>query len=236
MDAIGEPATPQNQQGPPSGSAVNGDNDRDRRGRFTVGNKASKGNPYARKTAALRAAFMRVLTPDAMRRIAERLVMFCEKGDIVCGPAVCKLVLAYGLGKPGEALIPDGVDFGEAERELEKAEPLATQSETPSPKQPAPPQTAEGLRLVAMLADASRHATLPADKALEAAKLCRDLLLELHRAAVPLVAVISYLAPRLRALVEKAGPAAVTDQDKALLAALSQALDVATAEKPKESP
>ena len=61
----------------------NGANGRDQRGRFSVGNVGGPGNPHARKTAELRAALMRAVTPEELERAAKALLGKALKGDVV---------------------------------------------------------------------------------------------------------------------------------------------------------
>jgi hypothetical protein len=92
--------------GPPS---TNGGNGRDGRGRFTAGNRGGPGNPFARQTAALRRAFLAVVTPQHLEAIARMLVERARGGDL----AAVKLLLLYVIGRPAEAADPDTLDVQE---------------------------------------------------------------------------------------------------------------------------
>lgn len=59
----------------PSETAVNA-------GRFKPGNKAAKGNPYAKKCAELRAALYASVSADDVRRIIETLKTAALAGDL----------------------------------------------------------------------------------------------------------------------------------------------------------
>lgn len=88
----------------PSG---NGDNGRDAQGRFTPGNSGGPGNPYARRTAELRAAMLDALTPDAVRRVVLRMIDSALDGDV----AAAKIVLERAVGR---VLEPDLIERIEA--------------------------------------------------------------------------------------------------------------------------
>lgn len=55
---------------------------RDKRGRFTAGNKAAKGNPYARKAAEMRSALYSSVSREDVCRIAAALKKQAIKGDL----------------------------------------------------------------------------------------------------------------------------------------------------------
>ncbi len=78
-------------------------------GRFTAGNSFGRGNPHARRQAALRAVLAEAVPEDRLRRIAAKLAAKAEDGDI----EACKLLLGYLLGKPGPAPDPDRLDLEE---------------------------------------------------------------------------------------------------------------------------
>jgi hypothetical protein len=109
---------------PPSPTASNGDghagplapqNGRDAGGRFAAGNKAARGNPFARRVAALRTALLSVATPERVRQLAERLFRMAEGGDV----AAAKLVLNYAIGRPAEVVDPDTLDADEISKLLQ---------------------------------------------------------------------------------------------------------------------
>src|SRR5689334_20217434 len=90
--APGGPPSPNGGDGPAAPSG-NGDNGRDGRGRFTRGNRGGPGNPFARQTAALRRAFLAVVTPEDLEAIARLLVERARGGDLVA----VKLLLLYAV-------------------------------------------------------------------------------------------------------------------------------------------
>jgi hypothetical protein len=82
---------------------------RDACGRFTAGNRYGKGNPHARRMAALRQAFLDAATEDRMRKLAEKLYAAAVAGDW----QAAGLFLRYVIGRPGDAVDPDRVDLDE---------------------------------------------------------------------------------------------------------------------------
>jgi hypothetical protein len=82
---------------------------RDAKGRFTTGNRGGPGNPFARRAAELRSAFLAAATPEDMQRICQRLITMAALGDLVAA----KLVLGYLLGKVPEPVNPDTLDLEE---------------------------------------------------------------------------------------------------------------------------
>jgi hypothetical protein len=78
-------------------------------GRFTAGNKCSKGNPFARRMAALRSAALEELTADDIRALMRRLHAQALVGDV----ASAALLLRYTLGRPPEGVDPDMLDLDE---------------------------------------------------------------------------------------------------------------------------
>ena len=95
----------------PSGTRSDGaDAGRDpANGRFVKGNKASFGNPFARRAAALRQAFQDAVTPADMLALGRRLFAAALRGDW----QAAKLVLLFVLGRPPAAVNPDDVDRDE---------------------------------------------------------------------------------------------------------------------------
>jgi hypothetical protein len=69
---------------------------RDSRGRFGPGNKAAKGNPYAKRVAQLRAALLKSVSRDDVREIIRALVEKARGGDV----AAAREVLDRCLGRP----------------------------------------------------------------------------------------------------------------------------------------
>jgi hypothetical protein len=79
---------------------------RDARGRFAEGNPGGPGNPYTRQTALLRQVVQEELNEVEIRIIVQRLKAVALAGDV----QAIKLVLAYAVGKPENAVNPDEVD------------------------------------------------------------------------------------------------------------------------------
>jgi hypothetical protein len=82
---------------------------RDARGRFTRGNRGGPGNPFTRRLAALRRALLNCLTHDDLQTTARKLIEQARSGDL----AAIKLLFAYIVGKPVDAVDPDRVDLEE---------------------------------------------------------------------------------------------------------------------------
>jgi hypothetical protein len=74
-------------------------NGRTLRGQFARGNPGGPGNPYARRTAALRSALLDAVTEADIRAVARALVKRAKAGEI---PAIREL-LDRLLGKAGDA-------------------------------------------------------------------------------------------------------------------------------------
>jgi hypothetical protein len=81
-------------------------------GRFAPGNRFGKGNPHARRMAALREAFLAVATEERMRQLGERLYAAAAAGDW----QAAKLFLLFAIGRPAAAVDPDGLDRAEWEQ------------------------------------------------------------------------------------------------------------------------
>jgi hypothetical protein len=78
-------------------------------GRFAAGNRYGKGNPHARKMAALREAFLSAATEERMRELGEKLFAAALAGDW----QAAKLLLPFVIGRPAEAANPDALDMDE---------------------------------------------------------------------------------------------------------------------------
>ena len=78
---------------------TNGNNGRGPGGRFAAGNKGGPGNPYARRTARLRAALLQSVKPDDLREVIAALLAQAKAGDV----ASIRELLQRLLGPP-EAL------------------------------------------------------------------------------------------------------------------------------------
>jgi hypothetical protein len=83
--------------------------DRDSHGRFTAGNHAGRGNPHARRMAALRQSLLSAATEERVRALGERLYAAALGGDW----QAAGLFLRYVVGRPAEAVDPDRVDLDE---------------------------------------------------------------------------------------------------------------------------
>ena len=92
----------------PSDAGANGDRD-PQNGRFRVGNKAGKGNPFCRKMARLRSALLESATPERLRDLGEKLYHQAMAGDV----ASAELYLRYVIGKATPAPNPDEADADE---------------------------------------------------------------------------------------------------------------------------
>ncbi len=77
---------------------------RNRRGRFTKGNKGGPGNPSMRRVAMLRKAAQAAVSEEMVRDIMAALAVRALTGDL----SAAKLVLAYAIGKPEAAGDLDG--------------------------------------------------------------------------------------------------------------------------------
>jgi hypothetical protein len=90
---------------------------RDGRGRFVKGNAGGTGNPFARRTAALRRALCEAVNEEDIRQMVEVIKLKALGGDL----AACKLLLSYCVGRPAPSVEPDTLDeqeFRQYEREV----------------------------------------------------------------------------------------------------------------------
>ena len=78
---------------------VRSPNGRTARGRFAQGNPGGPGNPYARRTAALRSALLDAVTEADIRAVARALVKRAKAGEITA----IRELLDRLLGKAGDA-------------------------------------------------------------------------------------------------------------------------------------
>src|SRR5215212_2718000 len=98
-----------------NGVAMNGQshgttaNGRDSGGRFTAGNGGGPGNPFARRTAALRKAIQDAATPDLLTAIAGVVAQKALGGDL----SAARLFFSYAAGRPGPTPDPDTLDAHE---------------------------------------------------------------------------------------------------------------------------
>jgi hypothetical protein len=79
----------------PSTSEASG-GDRDSAGRFTPGNRVSRGNPHAARVAQLRSALLGAVTPEDVVEVVRAIVAAAKSGDV---PAAKELLLRL-LGPP----------------------------------------------------------------------------------------------------------------------------------------
>ncbi len=80
----------------PLDSVVDGDPGRGPDGRFLPGNKLAKGNPYARKVAALRSALFSAVKPADLVSVVGKMLALAVGGDV----QAAKLILDRVLGPP----------------------------------------------------------------------------------------------------------------------------------------
>src|SRR5205809_6619781 len=80
--------------------------ERNGHGRFAAGNRGGPGNPFARRVAELRKAFVEAVTPEDLQKICQRFVTLAVFGDL----AAAKFVLGYVPGKIPAPVNPDTVD------------------------------------------------------------------------------------------------------------------------------
>jgi len=101
-------------------SSTSGSGGRDRMGKFAPGNAFSKGNPHARRVAALRSALLDAVSEDDMRAVIAKVVEHAKQGDVMAARVLFERV----LGKPTEADFIERLERIEAflsEREAEVA-------------------------------------------------------------------------------------------------------------------
>jgi hypothetical protein len=98
---------------------------RDVNGRFTAGNTVAKGraHAFARKAAALRQAFYAEVKPADMRRVVRTLITEATGGNL----QAARLLLLWVIGKPDDAVHPDGI-----------ARLIAAEAQAATPPSPMP--------------------------------------------------------------------------------------------------
>jgi hypothetical protein len=79
-------------------------NGHDEKGRFTKGNTAATGNPFARRMAKLRSTLLDAVSEDDFQAIVGAMVRKAKDGDT----ATAKLLFVYLIGRPPEPLTPTG--------------------------------------------------------------------------------------------------------------------------------
>ena len=102
-------------------------------GRFAKGNPWGPGNPFARKTAALRQALLDSVTEQDIKDIVCSLMLNAKAGNL----ASVKLHFQYVIGKPQPAVSPDTLDRDELEL-LQEANLTGTAFQDLTCKVPAP--------------------------------------------------------------------------------------------------
>jgi hypothetical protein len=97
----------------------NGDN-RDHLGRFLPGHKGGPGNPFAKRSAAIRTAFLEAISQKDIRAIVRTLVAKATAGDLVAA----KLILLWAIGRPADPVFPDAIArLAAAEAQADQAPP-----------------------------------------------------------------------------------------------------------------
>src|SRR5688572_2349049 len=91
--------------------------ERDGQGRFKVGNGGGPGNPFARKVAGFRAAFIELVSNEDVQKVTTVLMNLALAGNL----QAIKLFLGYALGKPDKVLEPDRMDAHEWDVQKETA-------------------------------------------------------------------------------------------------------------------
>src|SRR5262245_62495021 len=81
----------------------------DARGRFAPGNGGGPGNPFARKTAALRRAMLDAVSDQDMAEVTAAVLGKAKGGDL----GAAKLLYQYTVGRPRPAQDPDRLDAHE---------------------------------------------------------------------------------------------------------------------------
>jgi hypothetical protein len=104
----GSPQLPPFRNGLFNGEVAPARAQRDRRGRFALGNKGGPGNPDMRRVALLRQAALAALAPETVRDILAAMVVRALTGDL----GAAKLVLNYAVGKADVVAEADGDDPG----------------------------------------------------------------------------------------------------------------------------
>jgi hypothetical protein len=92
-----------------SAETVPSPTDRATDGRFAKGNPGGPGNPFARQTAALRAALINGVTESDIQDILHILSLNAKSGHL---PTI-KFLFAYVIGKPKPVVEPDTLDLQE---------------------------------------------------------------------------------------------------------------------------
>ena len=93
----------------------NGANGRDPRGRFATGNRGGSGNPYAKRTAALRGLLLDCVTDRDLRAILAAIVKKAKGGDL----AAAREILDRLIGKPKSTIEIEQRALSEAQIDTE---------------------------------------------------------------------------------------------------------------------
>ncbi|MBP7936333.1 MAG: hypothetical protein KA354_16965 [Phycisphaerae bacterium] len=80
----------------PSTRAVHG-TDRDAGGKFLPGNRVAKGNPFAKKVAALRSVLLRTVKASDLKEMVRKLVSAAKDGDTVAAREVLNRLLGPAI-------------------------------------------------------------------------------------------------------------------------------------------
>ena len=104
---------------------ANGDNGRDKQGRFAVGNKGGPGNPYARRVAQMRRAMLNAVSDEDLNEIVTNLIEQAKRGD----PQAIKILFDRLFGSPTSSPDPDKVHLEELTlaRMVREATPTKTE-------------------------------------------------------------------------------------------------------------
>jgi hypothetical protein len=107
-------AAPAADTAPPKADAESPSNGtgRDSRGRFAKGNLGGPGNPFTRQAAAFRKALCDSVSADDIQALTRTLLDKAKGGDV----AAIKLLFAYTIGRPADAVDPDTLDVDELQR------------------------------------------------------------------------------------------------------------------------
>jgi len=103
---------------------------RDARGRFAPGNTLGRGNPFAGRVAAMRAALFEEIDETHFRTLVRGLVQMARDKNL----AAMRLILLYLVGKPADVANP--YDLDPLEDEPATGDPIP-QAEAPPAEEPA---------------------------------------------------------------------------------------------------
>lgn len=89
---------------------TNGNNGRDEKGRFAIGNKKGPGNPYALRTAQMRRAMLNAVSDEDLHEIVTNLISQAKQGDT----QAFNVLFDRLFGKPIPATVLDRVFLEES--------------------------------------------------------------------------------------------------------------------------